>query len=211
MDSVEYLHRQIRSCRLCQDAGFIQLAAPVVDGRAGNRMMLIGQAPGIVELEVRRPFQGKAGRQLFRWLESVGIDEEDFRRHVYMTSITKCFPGRSPSGSGDRRPSPREIELCKPFLERQLTLIAPQAILLVGGLAIERYLPGKPLADLIGRSVERDDRLLVPLPHPSGASRWLNVPEHKELLRAALALVRAEWERLVVPQLERENVPALAG
>lgn len=199
MDPVDALHKTILSCRLCQDAGLIERAAPVVWGRAGDRMMLIGQAPGAVEMETRRPFHGRAGRELFRWMGSIGIEEEAFRSRVYMTAITKCFPGRAPSGSGDRRPSQREIALCQPYLDRQLALIRPRCILLVGGLALERFFPRSPLVELIGRRFERDGVALIPLPHPSGASRWLNVAEHRTLLRNALDHVRGEWERVIEP------------
>lgn len=207
MDPVEELHHGILSCRLCEEAGFIQHAAPVVSGRTGNRMMLIGQAPGVAELESRRPFHGRAGRELFRWLASIGIEEDEFRSQVYMSAITKCFPGRARSGSGDRRPSQREIALCRPWLEAQLALIRPETILPVGGLAIERYFPAIPLVELIGRRFDQDGVTIIPLPHPSGASRWLNLPEHKELLRRALEHVRVEWDRVVLgldaPQPER--------
>lgn len=196
MDAIERLHERILACTLCQDAGFIERAAPVVSGRLGDRMMLIGQAPGVVELDIRRPFAGRAGRELFRWLTSVGIEEEAFRSRVYMTAITKCFPGKAVGGTGDRRPSSREIALCKPFLEEQLTLIRPETILVVGGLAIERYFPKQPLSELIGRRVEQNGTILIPLPHPSGASRWLNAAEHRQLLRQALTHVRDEWDRL---------------
>src|SRR5579884_626418 len=196
METIGSLHREILGCTACQDARFIELAAPVICAQEGSKMMLIGQAPGQVELELRRPFQGRAGRELFRWMASIGISEQEFRDAVYMTSITKCFPGKARSGSGDRRPSAREIELCRPFLERQLAVIRPETILLVGGMAIERYLPGRPLGELIGKLFEQDGRRLIPLPHPSGASRWLNDPEHRELLRRALNLLRSEWDRL---------------
>jgi uracil-DNA glycosylase len=197
MDAIEDLHRRILACRLCQGAGYIEQAAPVVWGRRDDRIMLIGQAPGVTEVEVRRPFQGRAGRELFRWMRSVGIEEEAFRTKVYMTAITKCFPGRSSSGSGDRRPSPAEIALCRPWLEAQLELIRPETILPVGGLAIERFFPKQPLSELIGKRFWRDGAVLVPLPHPSGASRWLNAPKHRALLQQALALVREEWDRIL--------------
>jgi uracil-DNA glycosylase len=158
-----------------------------------NRIMLVGQAPGITELEQRRPFAGRSGKELFRWMASIGITEEEFRATVYMTAITKCFPGKATGGSGDRRPSGKEIALCRPWLERQLDLVQPEAILLVGGLAIERFFPGRSLHALIGRRLELDGRTFVPLPHPSGASRWLNVPEHRELLCHALEHVRLIW------------------
>jgi uracil-DNA glycosylase family 4 len=203
MDQVNALHARILACTACAGAGFIPFAAPVVAGHSGNRMMLIGQAPGVTELEVRRPFQGRAGKELFRWMASIGIREDDFREQVYMTAITKCFPGRVPCGSGDRRPSGKEIALCRPWLEEQLALIRPQTILPVGGLAIERYFPKQPLTDLIGRRFERDGVVLVPLPHPSGASRWLNAPANRALLAEALQQVRGEWDRVVLSRETR--------
>jgi uracil-DNA glycosylase family 4 len=181
----------------------------VVSGRVTDRIMLIGQAPGVTEGETRRPFNGKAGRQLFRWLESIDITEAEFRSHVYMTAITKCFPGRSPGGSGDRRPSPLEIALCRPWLEESLRLVKAEVILLVGTLSIERYLGSRSLAELIGQSFQMDGVVLVPLPHPSGASRWLNLPEHKELLARALKHVRFEWQRLVPVRHSSEPLTTL--
>lgn len=182
----------------------------MVAGRTGNRMMLIGQAPGITELEVHRPFAGKAGRELFRWMGSIDITETDFRHRVYMTAITKCYPGRVADGSGDRRPSGREISLCRPFLESQLALICPRAILLVGGLAIDRYFPKAPLTDIIGKRFKREGVALIPLPHPSGASRWLNGAENRALLTEALRHVRSEWDRCVLGEHnEVEETPIL--
>jgi uracil-DNA glycosylase len=161
-------------------------------------MMLIGQAPGITELEVRRPFAGRAGKELFRWFASIDVTEDDFREHVYMTAITKCYPGRVPGGAGDRRPSGREIALCRPFLEAQLDLVRPSAMLLVGGLAIDRYFPKRPLTEIIGKRFEIDGVATIPLPHPSGASRWLNASGNRALLTEALRHVRDEWERCVL-------------
>src|SRR5947209_15008409 len=105
MNELEILHARILACTLCQDAEYIERAAPVVAGHAGNRIMLVGQAPGVVEQTERRPFAGRAGRELFRWLARIDIAEDEFRGRVYMTAITKCFPGRGPGGKGDRRPS----------------------------------------------------------------------------------------------------------
>jgi uracil-DNA glycosylase family 4 len=197
METMENLHGNILACRLCQDAGYIETAAPVVCETTRSPIMLIGQAPGQVELAKRRPFQGRAGRELFRWMQSIGIEEAEFRDRVYMTSITKCFPGKATNGAGDRRPSGREIKLCRPWLELQLRAGRPRAILLVGGLAIERYLPKAPLTDLIGHYFEIDGVTYIPLPHPSGASRWLNVPAHRDLLRHALTQVREAWDRYI--------------
>jgi len=145
------------------------------------------------------------------WMERAGFaSEEQVRRRVYMTSITKCFPGKG-KGGGDRRPSRAEVDLCRPHLDRQLALIKPQLLILVGGLAHERFLPGRPLDTLVGRVFDLSGRevstrmrarpLLVPLPHPSGASRWLNAPENRALLDRALRRLRPIVRALLDGQL----------
>jgi len=194
------LHRDILGCTRCVVAGYLARAAPVLSGHADNRIMLIGQAPGAVEAERRLPFQGRSGKVLMKWLARAGFaSEAEARRRIYMTSVTKCFPGKGAAG-GDRRPSRAEVELCRPHLDRQLALIRPPLLILVGGLAHERFLPGRPLADLVGRVFDQSGHevgsgtrarpLLLPLPHPSGASRWLNDPGNRILLDRALRRLR---------------------
>ena len=194
------LHRDILGCTRCVDAGYLARAAPVLSGYPDNRIMLIGQAPGAVEAVRRLPFQGRSGKVLMQWLVRAGFASEiEARRRIYLTSITKCFPGKGAAG-GDRRPSRAEVELCRPHLDRQLALMTPALLILVGGLAHERFLPGRPLADLVGRVFDQSGRevgprtsarpLLLPLPHPSGASRWLNDPGNRILLDRALRRLR---------------------
>ncbi len=148
--------------------------------------MIIGQAPGAVELTTGLPFSGRAGAELRRWLAEAGIDQAHL---PYRTSITKCFPGKAASGAGDRRPSPPETLLCAPWLEAELALVRPRVILLVGTLAIERFWGRVPLSDVVGKSRVEGQRVLIPLPHPSGASRWLNDEQNRRKLRRAIALV----------------------
>ena len=172
-------------------------------GRPGQRLMLIGQAPGIVELGPRKPFAGRAGSELERWMQRAGFAGDDhFRGLTYITSVTKCFPGKAKSGGGDRRPSRVEVEQCRPWLIGQLELVRPRLILLVGTLAIEQFLqhlPGRSLDILVGRLFETNggEPLLLPLPHPSGASRWLNDHGNRAQLERALALLQETWPTLV--------------
>jgi len=200
-ETIPILHQRIRACTRCVIAGYLPVAGPVVSGHRDNQVMLIGQAPGLVEEARRVPFQGRSGKLLMRWLARAGYpDESTARRHVYMTAITKCFPGKSAGSSGDRRPSRAEVELCRPWLDQELALLRPAVIVLVGGLAHERFLPGRPLSELAGRVFSssgkpvslrtRSRPVLVPLPHPSGASRWLNDPSNRVLVDRALDNLR---------------------
>ena len=92
----------------------------------------------------------------------------------------------------DRRPSPAEVDLCAPWLEAELELLQPPILVLLGTMAIDRFWGRAPLDAAVGRSRKDGDRVLIPLPHPSGASRWLNDPEHRALLRRGLAILRRE-------------------
>ena len=161
--------------------------------------MIVGQAPGSVELTTGLPFSGRSGAELRRWLAEAGIDEDHL---PYRTAITKCFPGKAKSGAGDRRPSPGEIALCAPWLEQELALMRPRVILLVGTLAIERLWGKAALEEVVGRSRREGERVLVPLPHPSGASRWLNDPANRRRLRRALGIVRREVGGLTTQRVQ---------
>lgn len=183
------LHARIRACTKCVAAEYLSSAFPIVAGNASDRVMIIGQAPGAIELTTGLPFSGRAGAELRRWLAEAGIDEAHL---PYRTSITKCFPGKAASGAGDRRPSPPEIALCASWLDAELALVRPRVVLLVGALAIERFWRRVRLSDVVGRSRKDGDRILIPLPHPSGASRWLNEVRHRRLLDRALRLVARE-------------------
>lgn len=193
-------------CRSCHDAGFQVESRSVFEGRPGQRAYLLGQAPGIVEGDERRPWRGRAGKQLRRWL---GLDEEAFYATFYCASVTRCYPGRIAGGRGDRAPSPAERELCAGWRDEELRLLAPRLVVPVGGLAIQGLLLGGPggtgrrghpaalpLSALIGERFERDGAVVIPLPHPSGASSWPHQPGNRERLERALAAIRAELQLL---------------
>ena len=162
--------------------------------------MLVGQAPGKSELTDRRAFTGRAGRTLFRWLERAGLDEATFRREVYIAAITRCYPGPSSSGRGDRVPSPEEQARCAPWLDAELDLIRPALIIPVGRLAIDRFLGREALDQIVGRVhasvVHGRATSIVPLPHPSGASSWFNVPANRALLERAIDQLREAFDGL---------------
>jgi uracil-DNA glycosylase len=195
--SLSSLQRDLSRCRACVEAGFALESPPVRAPFFRQSAYMYGQAPGVVEGEERLPWRGRAGRTLRRWLE---LDEDAFYASFYCASVTRCYPGRTASGRGDRTPTPREQELCEFWRDWELELLRPKLIVTVGGLALRRLLGHTQLTESIGVRYERGGVPVVPLPHPSGASSWPNVPANRERLDTALALVRDELSRLAVPK-----------
>src|SRR4051812_32276974 len=191
--SLASLQRDNRGCRACLEAGYPLESLPVFEGRAGQRAYILGQAPGVVEGEERRPWRGRAGQTLRRWLD---LDEDAFYATFYCASVTRCYPGRPLSGRGDRTPTPREQQLCAFWREWELRLLRPRLILTVGGMAARRLLGLTNLTACVGSRFDHDGACAIPLPHPSGASGWLNAPANRAKLDDALALVHEQLGRL---------------
>lgn len=177
-------------CRRCVAAGIRVESMPVFSGREDAEAILVGQAPGIHERDVRRPFAWTAGNRLRQWLEPAGLGtEEAFYGRLYVTSVAKCFPGKRPGGS-DVRPGKAMIGTCLPWLEQELALVPAPFVISVGTLALEQLAPGVALDNAIGTELEAPDgRPLIALPHPSGASPWPHLPGNAEKLAAAVTLI----------------------
>ncbi|MBA3962973.1 MAG: uracil-DNA glycosylase family protein [Chthoniobacterales bacterium] len=180
---------RLRNCRRCP----LMHPPPVSGGPVVSKILLVGQAPGVREPVVGKPFAWTAGRTLFRWFEgSSGLTENEIREKIYFAAVCRCFPGKAPGGS-DRVPNPTEIANCASWLEREIEMLQPQLVIPVGKLAISQFIPVVKLHEIIGRAfrVERAGCTfdLIPLPHPSGASPWHRIAPGKELLQKALQLI----------------------
>lgn len=188
------LREALSGCNACGLGAGIR---PIVSLARAPRAMLVGQAPGKVEAAGGRPFAGRAGKTLFAWFASVGLEEAVLRERMYIAAVTRCFPGPHPSGRGDRVPSPAERARCAPWLSRELEIIRPRLVIPVGRLAIDALLGPMPLDRAIGRAHPLDrGAIAVPLPHPSGASSWIHAPGHRALVARALDLVREHWDAI---------------
>ncbi len=179
---------RLRQCRRCPG-----MQGPPVTGRpVVSPVLLVGQAPGPKEIVEHRPFAWTAGKTLFGWFASLGVDEESFRSHVYMAAVCRCFPGKNPKG-GDRVPNREEIANCAPWLAKEIELLQPRLILPVGKLAIARFMPVGKLDEVVGRRIPVEHAGhhcdTIPLPHPSGASTWHRTEPGKSLLQKALRLI----------------------
>jgi uracil-DNA glycosylase len=193
-DHVVALHQ----CNLCP-----KMHKPVVSGPPVlSKVLLVGQAPGVKEPVLGRPFAWTAGKTLFRWFEErCGVPEATFRESVYMAAVCRCFPGKNAHG-GDRVPAPDEIERCGGWLDAELRLLQPELVIPVGKLAIAQFLTPRPLVELIGQRLQGERAGvcfdLVPLPHPSGASPWHRMEPGKTLLHRALEAIRQHpaWQKI---------------
>ena len=191
--SLGSLQRDTAVCRACVEAGFPLESWPVRAPLGRQRAYLYGQAPGIVEGAERLPWRGRAGQTLRRWLR---LEGDELYERFYCASVTRCYPGRPASGRGDRTPTPREQELCRFWRDWELELLRPELIVTVGGLAVRRLLGIGSLGECIGKSYVHGGAIVVPLPHPSGASGWLNDPANRARLGKALVHVRRELARI---------------
>jgi len=176
---------KLHSCRACPNV----FGTPVTGMVGPTQVMLVGQAPGVHEVEDPRPFVYTAGRRLFSWFIKLGVSEEQFRQSVHIAAVIRCFPGKDPKG-GDRVPSLEEIARCGAHLDREIAILSPKLVIAVGTLSASQLLAGRELKVLVGR-LHRASRAgkkfdVVVLPHPSGRSTWLNKPENAALLEQSL-------------------------
>ncbi|PNV75554.1 uracil-DNA glycosylase family protein [Leptospira inadai] len=177
-------------CRLCpkMEGNPVQGCVP------RSKILSLGQAPGIHEERFGRPFAYTAGKTLFKWFASIGVEEELYRSKVTMSAVCRCFPGKAKSG--DRKPDASEIENCSRYLEFEVRFNRPELIIPIGKLAIDQMSDDKKykLDDVIGKKFRRKFHGVeldwIPLPHPSGLNVWNHTAEGKILIAKALDLIR---------------------
>lgn len=186
-------------CNKCED----MIGTPIVGYPIKSKIILIGQAPGIKEGKLKKPFAWTAGKNMFKWFSSIGLEEEEFRRNIYMTAVCRCYPGKNPSGSGDRVPSDIEIKKCSKWLDYEIETLKPKLIIPVGKLAISQFIIFDKLNDVVGKKIiykkSKQNISIVALPHPSGLSTWYKKEPGKSLLYEALKKIKNndEWKLIL--------------
>ncbi|AKM84978.1 TPA: uracil-DNA glycosylase [Patescibacteria group bacterium] len=129
------------------------------DGNIDSPVVFIGEGPGKVEDELGRPFVGPAGKLLEEALSGIGWSRSD----VYITNVVKCRPPEN------RDPLPAEVEEHKPFLERELALIKPKLIVLLGRHALHWFLPAEKISQIRGTAKRRGEQVFFITYHPAAA------------------------------------------
>jgi uracil-DNA glycosylase len=157
-DSLERVAAEVMGCPLCKLARTRKNAVPG-EGQLAAKIMFIGEAPGSSEDEKGRPFVGAAGRILDNLLKKVGIE----RSQVFITNIVKCRP------PNNRVPEADEVAACKPYLDRQIALIKPKVICILGKTAYSSLLGGSSITASRGKMVERAGQKYFLTFHPAAA------------------------------------------
>ena len=182
--------KALLKCNMCGD----MIGDPIVGNPIKSEIILIGQAPGIKEGDLKKPFAWTAGKNMFKWFSSIGLNEEKFRNNIYMSAVCRCYPGKNLSGSGDRVPSEVEIKNCSKWLNYEISTLKPKLIIPVGKLAISQFIEFIKLNDVVGKKIvykKGNNKIdIVALPHPSGLSTWYKKDPGKTLLKDALKIIK---------------------
>jgi uracil-DNA glycosylase family 4 len=155
-DRLEKLSRKIRRCTLCQ-LSRTRKNAVAGEGSCSAKVILVGEAPGRQEDSEGKPFVGYSGRILDAALSKAGIK----RSEVFITNVVKCRP------PDNRRPQSNELVACMGHLERQISLVSPKIICILGSTAYRSLLGGKSIVADRGKIVEKEGKRFFLTVHPA--------------------------------------------
>jgi uracil-DNA glycosylase family 4 len=184
--ALEDIHAQVRACTRCPLHVGRTHAVPG-DGPANATLMFIGEAPGFHEDQQGIPFVGAAGKFLNELLQKAGID----RGVVYITNVIKCRP------PGNRDPLIEEVEVCSPFLDKQIEIINPQVIVTLGRHSMNRAFPDEKISVVHGQPRKVNTRVYFPMYHPAAA---LHQPSLRSTVEADFDRLRALLDGTLIPE-----------
>lgn len=168
---LEALNKEMAANTKCCHLADVRTNIVPGEGNADADVLFIGEGPGRNEDEQGRPFVGQAGQLLNQLLAEIGWQRED----VFIANVVKCRPPQN------RDPLPEEVETCWPWLVKQVEIIDPKLIVLLGRHAMERFVPGMKISEVRGKVLRRKIpgigmKVLMPTYHPAAAlyhNQWL--------------------------------------
>lgn len=191
LDKFQKHVHSLSNCKICAE----MIGPPILGCVESTKIISIGQAPGIHEKRFMKPFSYTAGKTLFKWMQSIGVEEEEFRKKVNMSAVCRCFPGKEKNG--DRKPSKLEIQNCSQYLKSEFELHKPELVIPIGKLAIDLMMSDKTnykLEQVIGKKFSKTVFEVtsdwIPLPHPSGLNVWNHTLIGKKLIGDALSQIK---------------------
>lgn len=176
MNALEQLHKEIQKCEKCPLHASRTNAVPG-EGPIDAKLMFVGEAPGAKEDETGRPFVGRSGKLLTEVIEGIGLKRDE----VFITSILKSRPPKN------RAPKSKEKKLCLPYLEKQIEIIDPNVIVLLGRVAIFTLIGPWKLGEAHGRFYEGGGHTYFMTYHPAAALRF---PEIKEVMKQDFKILK---------------------
>jgi len=195
--ALDAIAAEVRACTRCRLAQGRTKAVPG-EGHPDTEVVFVGEGPGQNEDQQGRPFVGRAGELLVRWLASIGWR----RQEVFITNIVKCRP------PGNRDPEPDEIAACAPYLRRQLEILDPAIVVTLGRFSMGHFRPGSRITQIHGTHAPAPaetgtrDAEAFALFHPAAALRSTEVERQSyEDIAALPAVLQAARGR-------RDGVPA---
>lgn len=155
---LDEFNQEVLKCEKCE---LSKTRTNVVPGEGNSKaeIMFIGEGPGKNEDELGRPFVGAAGKLLDELIGSIGLKRED----VYIANVVKCRP------PNNRDPLPVEVDSCRDWLDKQVEIINPKLIILLGRHSMDRFLPNLKISIDHGKPKRFNGRVYMPIYHPAAA------------------------------------------
>ena len=194
MPTFDELVDQIKTCTLCTLSQKRTNAVPG-EGSRNADVVFIGEGPGFYEDRDGRPFVGPAGQFLDQLLVSIGLGRQD----VYITNMVKCRP------PDNRDPLPGEVNACRPYLDRQLEMIAPKVVVTLGRHSFSKFFPDESIGKARGKARAWRDTIVYPIYHPAAA---LHNPKLREVIERDFKIIPsliADTDR--TPEAEEVSQP----
>jgi DNA polymerase len=192
------LREQVRVCIKCPHLAASRTQTVFGVGNADADLMFIGEAPGADEDMRGEPFVGRAGQLLTRIIETMGFTRAD----VYIANVLKCRPDMPVGSSGNRPPTPQEMQTCLPYLATQIEIIQPKVLVALGATAVEGLLGFRgTMRELRGRWHSCENTPLMITYHPSYLLRNQAPSEKRKVWEDMLQVL----ERLERPITEKQR------
>ncbi len=192
------IRERVRVCTKCPHLACSRTQTVFGVGNPDAELMFIGEAPGADEDKQGEPFVGRAGQLLTRIIETMGLGREE----VYIANILKCRPDTPSSSFGNRPPTPREMETCRPYLLEQIDVIEPKVLVALGAVAVECLLGTRgTMRELRGRWHSYNGTPLMITYHPAYLLRNQAPSEKRKVWEDMLQVL----ERLEKPITEKQR------
>ena len=195
---IAVLREKVLVCTKCPHLAAFRHTVVFGVGNPSADLMFVGEAPGADEDLRGEPFVGRAGELLTRIIETMGFRRSD----VYIANVLKCRPDMPKGSSGNRQPTPEEMQTCLPYLRAQIEIIQPKIMVALGGVAMRGLFgTSEPMKSLRGRWHSFGNIPVMATFHPSYLLRNQALTEKRKVWEDMLQVL----ERLQAPITQRQR------